>query len=138
MFQEDARNSGVGALSNSDEKYIGKYTATDGFLSYYEICLLLKSSGSEWTTKWDDLQKVPFMSNAATWISYDNERSVQTKTQFAMSERMAGVLIWSLDTDDFKGVCGSQKYPLLRSIHSAIVDYFKPASGTLNFFFFVG
>jgi chitinase len=71
------------------------------------------------------------MTNDATWISYDNEKSVQAKTNFAMSQKMAGVLIWSLDTDDFKGLCGSQKFPLLKSIISAITDYFKPATGTI-------
>ena len=48
------------------------------------------------------------------WLSYDNERSIQAKTEYAYDQGLAGVMTWSIDTDDFLGVCNGPKFPLLR------------------------
>ena len=48
------------------------------------------------------------------WLSYDNERSIRVKTEYAWDEGLAGVMTWSIDTDDFRGDCNGPKFPLLR------------------------
>ena len=48
------------------------------------------------------------------WLSYDNERSIRVKTEYAWDEGLAGVMTWSIDTDDFRGACNGPKFPLLR------------------------
>ena len=37
------------------------------------------------------------------WISFDNEKSVKMKANFAVDMDLAGVMVWSIETDDFHG-----------------------------------
>lgn len=73
------------------------------------------------------------------WITYDDEESVRQKTIFAFEnvslfllfqekkditkqfffQDLAGVCIWSIDTDDFLGICSGTKFPLLKNINRA-------------------
>lgn len=34
-----------------------------------------------------------------------------------------GIMVWSIDMDDFSGKCGNGKYPLLRSLNDELKDY---------------
>ena len=36
------------------------------------------------------------------WVSYDDEHSVRLKAEFAFDKKLAGVMVWSVETDDFK------------------------------------
>ena len=54
------------------------------------------------------------------WVSYDNVESIRMKTQFAYDRKLAGVMTWSIDTDDFGGRCGGPRFPLLRTINNAL------------------
>ena len=42
------------------------------------------------------------------------------KSDFAYDLGLAGVMTWSIDTDDFLGMCGGPKFPLLRTINHAL------------------
>ena len=42
------------------------------------------------------------------------------QTNFAMEHGMAGVMTWSIDTDDFLGHCNGPKFPLLRTLNNAL------------------
>ena len=48
------------------------------------------------------------------WLSFDNVRSIRVKSEYAFDQGLAGVMTWSIDTDDFLGVCNGPKFPLLR------------------------
>lgn len=63
----------------------GSYTAANGY-----------SHG------WDECSDTPFLFNIArtTVVTYDDPRSIASKTQFAKSSGMAGCFTWSLDQDD--------------------------------------
>ena len=43
------------------------------------------------------------MVNKVKWVSYDNERSVKLKADFAYDMELGGVMVWSIETDDFHG-----------------------------------
>ncbi|KAJ3653205.1 hypothetical protein Zmor_012469 [Zophobas morio] len=90
----------------------GPYTEEAGMLGYNEICALY----SDWEETWDDEQKVPHKVNGDQWVGYDNVESVKLKIDFANEKGLGGAMVWSLDTDDFKGICG-EKYPLLKAIN---------------------
>ena len=64
----------------------------------------------------------PYMYKDTKWVSFDNVESIKYKTQFAYDQGLAGVMVWSIDTDDFKGLCGGPRYPLLRTINNALYE----------------
>lgn len=93
----------------------GPFTQADGFLSYFEICNLMKNEG--WTKEWNDEQKIPYAYKEDQWVGFDDPKSIEEKCEYAVKRRLAGAMIWSLDLDDFTGsFCSEGKYPLLKSI----------------------
>ncbi|CAH2001363.1 unnamed protein product [Acanthoscelides obtectus] len=89
----------------------GPYMRQEGFLGYNEICEL----HSDWTYEWDDEMKVPFRYKSDQLVGYDDVRSMTEKVLYANSKKLGGIMLWSLDTDDFRGLCG-RAYPLLKTI----------------------
>ncbi len=59
----------------------GPYSATAGFLAYYEVCELLDSGG--WTRVWMNDSKVPYAYGLRdgqwTWLAYDDLDSMSAK-----------------------------------------------------------
>ncbi|CAB3371424.1 Hypothetical predicted protein [Cloeon dipterum] len=99
----------------------GKYTAEAGFMSYYEVCDFLH--GDNTTLVWDNEQQVPFAYRDDQWVGFDDERSLKTKMGWLKEEGFGGIMIWSIDMDDFRGSCGTGKYPLLNAMRQEIEDY---------------
>lgn len=86
----------------------------------------LKNKSLGWQKYWDDESKTPFAVNGDKVITYDDERSLTEKVRFAMEKKLAGIMVWSLDTDDFQGDCTEDSmehytnFPLMRTINKAI------------------
>ncbi|KAL1138265.1 hypothetical protein AAG570_009954, partial [Ranatra chinensis] len=99
----------------------GRYTQQPGFLAYYEICSRLKSRS--WAKHKDGSS--PFMVNRDQWIGYEDEESIKQKIRYLKKYGLGGVMIWSLDLDDFAGVCGT-KSPLLKAVKSALSPSLAP------------
>ena len=62
------------------------------------------------------------MHKGVKWVSYDDQQSIRIKSHFAYQQGLAGVMTWSIDTDDFRGKCGGPPYPLLRTINNALYE----------------
>lgn len=103
-----------------DTSFQGPYTREDGFMGYNEICVEKLNMEAPWTVIWDEEHKAPYMYRGDSWMSYDNERSVAMKAEFAFDAGLAGVMTWSIDTDDFEGICNGPKFPLLRTLNHAL------------------
>lgn len=99
----------------------GRYTGESGFLSYYEICDFLHKDNT--TLVWDNEQQVPFAYRDHQWVGFDDERSLKTKIKWLKEEEFGGIMVWSIDLDDFRGYCGTGKYPLIKSMKSELNDY---------------
>ena len=79
-----------------------------------QICQYFKAGN--WKVHREDAQKVPYAVNANQWIGFDDEQSLKEKVDFLKSKNLGGGMVWSIDTDDFRGLCGKGKYPLLKTI----------------------
>ncbi|TMW43339.1 hypothetical protein DOY81_011583, partial [Sarcophaga bullata] len=93
----------------------GPYTREGGFMGYNEICSLENS----WNYQWSSPNQVPYIYNSNQWIGYDNPKSIDLKVDFANAKNLGGVMLWSIETDDFRGKCGL-KYPLLNAINKKL------------------
>ncbi|XP_044265227.1 acidic mammalian chitinase-like [Tribolium madens] len=93
----------------------GPYTNNTFSLGYNEVCEFHPDGSVVFL---DDM-KVPYMYDGDFWIGYDNEQSVTIKTEYAKEKNLAGVFIWSIETDDLHGFCG-EKNGLLKAINQAI------------------
>ncbi|XP_055837885.1 acidic mammalian chitinase [Episyrphus balteatus] len=108
----------------------GQYSNEPGHIGYNEVCEKLQKE--DWTYVWEDSQKVPYIYRGNQWIGFEDQRSIKLKAQYALDQGLAGVMIWSLESDDFHGNCG-EKYILLKTIHSVLdgASYNKPTQSPI-------
>lgn len=107
-----AVNTGLGAAVKGQGEP-GPYTQENGFRGYNEICEGLLGTGWTITDLTNNIAKVAV--RADQWIGYDDKETVKGRTEYAEKRNLAGVMFWSIDTDDFKGHCGGGIFPLLRA-----------------------
>ena len=74
----------------------------------------------EWILEWESSYMAPYMHKDLKWVSYDDPESIKIKADYAFKKKLAGVMAWSIETDDFMGQCGAVTFPLLRSINQAL------------------
>ncbi|XP_014671914.1 PREDICTED: chitinase-3-like protein 2 [Priapulus caudatus] len=118
---EAAEKPAVGAKLRRGAKACkpGTYTREAGVLAYYEVCQ--KMQDQAYKIRFDPVQDVPYMSKGDDWISYDNERSLHDKVMYMKERRLGGVMIYTLDFDDFSGkFCEAGPHPLLRAIRTTL------------------
>lgn len=93
----------------------GNATRESGFLSYgLEICKFIKEEN--WTRAWSREHQVPYAYKKTQWVGYDDSESVKIKVNYVTRHCLAGAMVWSIDLDDFSGLCSEETYPLTRSI----------------------
>ncbi|XP_050706154.1 chitinase-3-like protein 1 [Eriocheir sinensis] len=93
----------------------GPYTNQAGFLGYNEICESIHNNG--WTVVNDPGRNEPYVYSIADniWCSYEDQNSLQRKARYAENRGLAGLMVWSIDTDDFRGKCG-HKFNLIKTL----------------------
>ncbi|CAH2238011.1 jg10334 [Pararge aegeria aegeria] len=85
--------------------FAGPYTREAGFLGYNEICEGITNKSSKWTYNWDEQAASPYLRDGERVIVYDNPRSIAIKVKMAIDYGLGGLMVWSIDTDDFRGSC---------------------------------
>nr|AKH04311.1 chitinase [Periplaneta americana] len=93
----------------------GLYTQEAGFLAYYEIC-----SNPDWNVVWNDTSSYLYAYKDYQWLSYDDPNTITIKAQWVLEKNLGGVMVWSLESDDFHGNCGKGAYPLLTAVNKAL------------------
>ncbi|KAG0722877.1 putative chitinase 2 [Chionoecetes opilio] len=91
----------------------GPWTGEKGFMAYAEICK--KQQDEMWTVAVEFGCNEPFtyhMPSNRIWCSYDDQKSVAIKAQYAAEKGLAGVMVWSINDDDAHGVCHDRKFDL--------------------------
>lgn len=113
----DKKHNGLGVPSTNAGR-AGQYSQEQGFLTYLEICLELRTNA--WTIHFDQNSRTPYAIKGDQWISYDNPKSIRMKTEYAVKKGLAGVMVQSVDNDDKEDACGHGSNPLLNSIRTVI------------------
>ncbi|WP_109299270.1 glycoside hydrolase family 18 protein [Aquimarina sp. AU474] len=82
----------------------GQYQFVQGNLSgsydYYQITDSLKQN--KFTAYWNDETKTPYIwrKKDSLFLTYDNAKSIQYKTNFVKEKEMGGIMFWRLEGDD--------------------------------------
>lgn len=107
--------NGINAPANQKGQ-AGPYTREPGSLGYNEICESFQRQPQSWTIVRDPDYLAPYAYNDRQWVGYDDMESLALKAQFAKSMGLGGMMMWSIETDDFQGRCHNEKYPLLNTL----------------------
>lgn len=94
----------------------GDITGIKGFLAYYEVCYRVKNEA--WHVVREKISPYAYVGDQ--WASFDDVVSVGEKSHYIKDMGLGGGMIWSLDLDDFKNVCGDGSYPLLKTINRVL------------------
>ncbi|KFD62705.1 hypothetical protein M514_09163 [Trichuris suis] len=97
------------------------YTRAAGVIAFYESCELLTQGAKSFR---DNETGSLILVHGDQWFSCDDGESFTRKLQWIKENRYGGAFVWSLDTDDFKGIfCRQYKgvtYPLVRTMGSIL------------------
>lgn len=109
--------SGYGSLGSS------------GFVNYPDVCQFMKKHGV--VINHVTRAEVPYLYSDHEWVSFDYPQSVSTKAAFIKEQGLRGAMVYSLNADDYKGVCegdfgrNNTKFPLLKTVKDALVGFVK-------------
>ncbi|XP_076292557.1 putative chitinase 2 [Lasioglossum baleicum] len=121
--------------------FSGPYTNEKGFMGYNEICLEIMNNKTEWSIGWDEGSSTPYAVKGDKVVVYDNPTSIKRKTEFALEMKLGGVMIWSIDTDDFRGNCKQLReyldpkdptFPLMRTINMVLSNSTNQGKPNIN------
>jgi chitinase len=105
-------------LLTPDAHELGAIATSGGWANYPDICSITNDQVNGHVV-WDEEARVPYCYRGSDWISYDDERSIREKMALIAEFGLGGAMVFSLDTDDFAGVCdgkGESKFPLLNVV----------------------
>lgn len=113
---ENAQNHGLNAPITGVGQ-AGQFTRSAGILAHYEICDTIKNQG--WTVVSNSsIGAYAFLDNQ--WMTFDDIETMRFKSKYIRDSKLGGAMIWSLDHDDFRGICGEGKYPLLSALNQGL------------------
>lgn len=111
------------------------FSRQEGWLNYYEVLQFFYNTTIE-DPRYQDLGIIPGIENwnfftdgcymsphawqGPLWISYDDEDSVDLKARYANHYGLKGAFVWEIDTDNFLGDFGKEKYTISKAIARAL------------------
>lgn len=131
-LEKDATISGFPPVQTDGPYREGPFTKQAGLFSYPEICLNITNVVSKNLVGED----VPFRKvrdptsrmgnyayrvaddagNYGLWIGYEDPDTAAIKANYVNTKGLAGVAVFDLSLDDFRGACTGVKFPILSSI----------------------
>ncbi|XP_049852511.1 probable chitinase 2 [Schistocerca gregaria] len=114
----DPNNHEIAAPAQSYGGISGAYTGEVGMMGYNEYCESKETK--DWTEVWDGEQIGIYAYTGRNWIGLDNEKSLCIKAKYAKDLKLGTTMIWSVETDDFRGICGPTKNPLISAIKDGL------------------
>ncbi|CAL1546703.1 unnamed protein product, partial [Lymnaea stagnalis] len=95
----------------------GPVTKSVGFLSFFELCKVVKDEGEFFIST---IEKSAIYKYEGLWITYDNVATIRYKVQFYRERGYGGIVIYTLDFDDIYGTeCHVGEFPLTKAAAEA-------------------
>lgn len=116
----NALNTRIGSPASGNGR-----VGSSGFVTYSDVCSFKRNNFFVYE-KFDEESCSPYIYAGTEWISYENERSITCKTEYVKANGFGGVMIFSLNTDDYSSYCYDKptgiddKFPLVRKINSIL------------------
>ena len=86
----------------------------------------IMAKAGEFTAGWDDQTKTAFAYSSSGFVSYDDERAICEKTQYAMDNKLNGYIIWEASGD----LMPDLSTPLLDAVTTKLNDPTTPCDST--------
>ncbi|XP_035704041.1 probable chitinase 2 isoform X3 [Folsomia candida] len=103
-------------------------TDAPGTSAMFEICRELLDPRIEWEMGFDNDYKIPYAYSDTKFIGYDDTLSARLKTDYAMNNGLAGMMVWSIDFDDFANYCqGWREFPIINAMRDRLLYFDKKA-----------
>ncbi|XP_055626833.1 chitinase-3-like protein 1 [Toxorhynchites rutilus septentrionalis] len=119
----NAGNNFIGAPA-SGPGIAGPYSRELGVMGYNELCEAMLTQ--QWQIHFDDEQFGFYATKGNQWVGYDNPTTVAAKVRYLMELDLGGVMVWSLETDDFRGVCNEGTNVLMNTIYENLHNGLEP------------
>ncbi|XP_032672454.1 probable chitinase 2 [Odontomachus brunneus] len=100
----------------------GPYTGQEGFMGFNEICESLTKYSNDWTKGWDSDTSTAYAIKEDRVVVYDNIKTIMAKVEYVKKKKLAGVMVWSIDTDDFRGECYGSDFPIMTAINKVLAN----------------
>ncbi|XP_039441147.1 chitinase-3-like protein 1 [Culex pipiens pallens] len=123
----DSSANGIGAPASGPGK-AGQYSREAGMIGYNELCE--KFLSEKWDITCNEQQLVCYATSGNQWISFEDVKSVAHKMDYFSQMNLGGVMVWSLETDDFHGICHDSRYALMSVIYEHIYGQSPPLNNT--------
>lgn len=123
LTNPDTRVLEFGSTPVKETGFKGPFTGEAGFMGYNEICMETSNKSSPWVYHWHEQSATPYLRDGERVITYDNGRSIAAKVKMAIAKGLGGLMVWSIDTDDFKGNCNET---------DAYIDFIERYQGMMN------
>ncbi|EZA61225.1 Endochitinase [Ooceraea biroi] len=100
----------------------GKYTGAKGFLAYYEVSNRFDLSAPILFFPFNLKITNNFQFAGTQWVGYEDADSIAHKIKFIKEKKYLGAMVWAVDMDDFRGLCGPVN-PLMTAIYNGLKGY---------------
>lgn len=119
----NTNSADIGAPTNGPG-IAGEYSREPGVLGYNEFCE--KQLQEQWKIWFSDEQQAFYATKGNQWLGFEDTNSIALKMQLLSELDLGGAMVWSLESDDFHGLCSKEKYPLMNVIYRAINNGASP------------
>jgi chitinase len=130
-FEESASSTGVPPIEAKGPAAEGIQSKQEGLLTYPEICAKLTNpQNKDLKGENGPIRKVGDPTKRfgtygfrlpdkdgkhAVWVGYEDPDTAGNKAAYVRAKNLAGVAIFDLTMDDFRGACSGDKFPILRA-----------------------
>nr|QPD99037.1 putative chitinase 1 [Tityus serrulatus] len=106
----------------------GTFTKEAGSLSYTEILKNMKQEGWKMVR---DPYVGPYAYKDNQWVGFDDPVAAKEKAKFAKEAGYGGVMVWELSSDNFKGLWGERKSPLINALKEGVKNGARVATSNV-------